>query len=194
MVTFMANLIRSPKSGSDWSPVDLEAYNIVVDFNNTPSFFGVDHLPQPTVDPEVWTTQDAKDMVSDRNAELVCLLELATHIVPDEESAVTDFAIALFKLLGYVRRDRIARTRKDISYLICEEWKLAKTDACLLDTQKNDILLVVQEDKTHLGQPRNVTHRLVASAIAAFEYNNRMRDQVLGQTALEPKVCIPVIR
>jgi hypothetical protein len=187
----MANLIRSAKSGSDWTGNDLEAYNIVIRFEDAPTFFGVNHMPLPPVDQEVLTIQDAEDMVSDRNAELVNLLDLAVKPTPAEESAVDDFAVALFTLLGYVKRHRVARTRKDIPLFICGDWRHAKTDVCLIDRQQNDILLLVQEDKRYQEDPRSAQHQLVAEAIAAFDYNNRIREAA-GQATLESKVCNPI--
>ncbi|TFK78742.1 hypothetical protein K466DRAFT_506815 [Polyporus arcularius HHB13444] len=46
----MANRIRSAKSGSDWTENDLAAYNIQIQYQDAPTFFGVDHLPPPAVD------------------------------------------------------------------------------------------------------------------------------------------------
>jgi hypothetical protein len=188
----MANLIRSAKSSSDWTGNDLEAYGIVIRFEDAPTFFGVNHMPLPPVDQEVLTTQDADDMVSDRNAELINLLDLSVKPKPAEESAVNDFVVALFTLLGYVKRHRLARTRKNIPLFICGDWRHAKTDVCLIDRQKNEILLLVQEDKRHQDDLRIAQHQLVAGAIAAFDYNNQIREAT-GQAALESKVYYPII-
>ena len=185
----MSNLIRSAKSGSDWTTADLDAYNINIVTEPVVTFFGTETLPQPQVDQELLQVRDARNMVGDRNAELVNLLDLA--MVPSsEESAVDDFAVELFKALGYVRRNRIARTHKDIPFLICGEWRHAKTDVCLLDRDQNDILLLVQEDK-RFGQGENATTdaqaQLVAEAIGAFSYNNRRRTEA-GLEELNAKV------
>lgn len=184
----MANIIRSAKSGSDWTVNELDAYNIRVQLENTGTFFGGQGLPPPEIDAEILTTQDAEDMVSDHNAELINLLDLAMKPAPAEESAVDDFAVELFKALGYVKRHRIARTRKDIPFLICGEWRHAKTDVCLVDRLQNDILLLVQEDKRFTPQaPQDPKAQLIAEAIAAFEYNNRQRTSS-GVEALDAKV------
>ncbi|KAK0454081.1 uncharacterized protein EV420DRAFT_1273280 [Desarmillaria tabescens] len=80
-------------------------------------------------------------MTSDRNAGLINLFDLA--MVPNsEDSAMDDFVVNLFKALGYVRRNRIVRTRKDIPLLICGE-----SDVCLVDCDRNDILLLAVENK-----------------------------------------------
>lgn len=188
---YMANLIRSAKSGNDWTENDLEAYNIRVQTQDAPTFFQVDHLPPPVVDEEFLTTEEAEDMAIDHNAELINLLDLAMKPAPAEESAVVDFAVDLFKYLGYVKRHRVARTRKDIPFLVCGEWRHAKTDVCLIDRNQNDILLLVQEDKRFQpDNPLDPRPQLIAEAIAAFAYNNRIREMA-GEAALESKVCGP---
>jgi hypothetical protein len=66
-------------------------------------------LPVPSIDQELLGIADANAMEEDRHAELVNLLGLA--MIPQEgETAVDDFAVELFKALGYVRRNRVART------------------------------------------------------------------------------------
>ena len=55
-------------------------------------------------------------MENDRNAELINLLDL-TMVPGSRESQVVDFVVELFKTLGYVRRHRLACTRKDLSHL-----------------------------------------------------------------------------
>ncbi|PCH35992.1 hypothetical protein WOLCODRAFT_134036 [Wolfiporia cocos MD-104 SS10] len=163
----MSNLIRSARSGDDWTENDLEAYNIQIQLQDAATFFGDRNMPPPTVDQEILTTQEAEDMLSDRNAELIHLLNLAMKPASIGESAADDFAVELLKQLGYVKRHRVARTRKDFSYLIY---------VCLLDRLQNDILLVIQEDKRFQpDDPRDPRPQLIAKAIAAFDYNNRLR-------------------
>ena len=77
-------------------------------------------LPHPSVDQELLGIADAGAMQQDRHAELTNPLDLA--MIPEAgETAVDDFAVELFKLMGYVRRDRIARTRVDLFLFICGE-------------------------------------------------------------------------
>ena len=98
------------------------------------------------VDQELLNILDVDTMQQDRNAELIGLLDLP--MIPDRgETAVGDFAVELFKVLGYVRRQRLARTRVDLPLLICGEGRHAKTDVCIVDRSQNDILLLVQEDR-----------------------------------------------
>jgi len=172
----MANIIRSAKSGSDWTSSELYSYNIRVDIRDIQTFFGLPALPPPTVDPELLQIQDANLMANDRNAELINLLDLA--MVPgSQESQVDDFAVELFKTLGYVKRHRVACTRKDIPFLICGEWRHAKTDVCIVDRSQNNILLLVQEDK-RFGATEATAEaeaQLIAGAVATFSYNNATR-------------------
>jgi hypothetical protein len=140
----MANLFRSAKSGSDWTQGDLDSYNIHVKVKDTATFFGILDLPQPHVDPEILNVESADNMTVDKNAELITLLDIAMIPTGPEESAVDDFTVELFKVLGYVWRKRVARTRKDIPLLVCGERQHAKTDVCIVDHSQNDILLLVQ--------------------------------------------------
>jgi len=169
----MANLNRSAKSSSDWNEYDLDAYNIKIQPEDRATFFGDPNLPLPVIDEEILTTLKAENMLSDQNAGLIHLLDLAMLPVPAGESVVDDFTVELLKQLSYVKRNRIAHTRKEIPYLICGEWRHAKPDICLLDPLKNDILLLVQEDKHLRPDPCDPRSQLIAEAIAAFDYNNR---------------------
>ena len=186
----MANLIRSAKSGSDWTRPELDAYNITISDQDAPNFFGLPALPQPTIDQELLQIQDANHMVNDKNAELISLLDLAMIPGP-EESAVDDFAVELFKALGYVRRTRVARTRKDIPLLICGEQRHAKADVCIIDHSQNNIMMLVQEDKRFSWSETAAAAaeaQLVAGAIAAFSYNNEVRRSA-GLPVHASRVC-----
>ena len=185
----MANIIRLPKSGSEWTQNELDAYNIRISFQNAATFFNTPVLPQPAVSEEVLMTESADDTVTEENYRLLTQMELA--MVPDEaeESAVDDFAVALFHALGYTHRPRAVRTRKEIRLLICGEYKHAKPDVCIIDRSRDDIILLTQEDKRFGGDP-NPSPQLVAEAIAAFQSNNARR-LASGLDPLENKVWTP---
>lgn len=181
----MASLTRSAKSGHDWTENDLEAYNIELRFEDATTFFGDSILPLPEIDEEILTTLEADDMQYDSNAELINLLDLAMGF--SEEPAVNDFTVELFKRLGYVKRNRVARTQKDISFFNSGEWVYTMADVCLLDLLHDDILLVVQEDKRCLREElRDPRPQLIAKAISAFDRNNHLQRHATEQTA-EPK-------
>ncbi|KAK0449482.1 hypothetical protein EV421DRAFT_1421044 [Armillaria borealis] len=76
------------------------------------------HLPAPSIHPEILTAPTADDAVEDASYHLIAQLKLATG--PSEESAVIDFVVALSPgSLGYIRRPRAIRTRKEFRFLIC---------------------------------------------------------------------------
>ncbi|KAF8524621.1 hypothetical protein BU17DRAFT_42813 [Hysterangium stoloniferum] len=181
----MANLLRTAKSGNDWSQAELHAYNIVVEWQEAPTFFGVNPLPQPAVAGELLHNVAADDMVNDANYKLLRYMNLAMDPVFAEESAVDDFAVHLLTLLGYVPRTRIARTQADIPLTICGQECHTKTNVCIVDL--DDILLLVQEDKRH-KEPKDPEPRLIAKAIAAFQTNNYRRTHILGQAPIVHKV------
>jgi len=158
---YMASLLRSPKSGSDWGPSELLAYNIDIQFQDPATFFAVNPLPQPAVADEVLTRLDADDMTNDSNYKFVRYMDLAMDPVPAEESAVDDFAV------------------------ICREQCHAKTDVCVVD--EDNILLLVQEDKRH-KEGKDPEPQLIAGAIAVFQANNTKQTRVLGEEAIDAKV------
>ncbi|KAJ7079721.1 hypothetical protein B0H15DRAFT_804287 [Mycena belliarum] len=170
----MANIIRSAKSGSDWTHNETDAYNIHLSFQDATTFFGVAQLPAPMIDNEILTVQDANDTVSDANYDLLSLLDIAMDASNPQESAVNDFAVSLFHALGYIHRPRVARTRQELRFLICGESKYAKPDVSILDRSMDDIILLVQEDK-RLGGPTDAYAQLIAEAIAAYQVNQSTR-------------------
>lgn len=105
----------------------MHIYNIHVHVEDTATFsLKTPGLPDSpiTVDPELLTVEKADEMTIDTNAELIHLLDIAmvppsaynyTFTAPDssEESPVIDFMVELFKVIGYVKRNTIARTRRD---------------------------------------------------------------------------------
>lgn len=126
-------------------------------------------------------------MQNDEHAQLLTYLDLA--MIPDTgETAVDDFAVKLFNILGYARRHRVARTRVDLPLFICGETRHVKTDVCIVDRSQNNILLLVQEDKRLMKlEPFHAQAQLVAEAVAAFNENNAQR-QVAGLPPLDEKV------
>ncbi|KAF5353350.1 hypothetical protein D9756_007804 [Leucocoprinus leucothites] len=169
------NLIRSAKSGNDWTRNELAAYRIEIHREDPLIFFGVQALPQPQVDPELLTSLDATQAASDSNAELLHLLDMA--MTPRSgDSAVNDFVAGLFRALGYAKRNRVARTQRALSLFIYGEFGQAQTDVCIIDRDRNDILLLVQEDKRFKeGEGVDPEAQLIAQAVAAFAFNNEQR-------------------
>ncbi|KAI6141567.1 hypothetical protein EDD17DRAFT_1664784, partial [Pisolithus thermaeus] len=170
---FMAQMMRTAKSGNDWTVKELNAYNITVVYQDTAAFFGTPHFPVPTINPNVITTLECDDAPDDETYRIIRTLHLATSIRPAEESAVDDFAMIQLRALGYEPRGRTLRTRKDLPLVICGKNRQAKTD----------------EDKRHLSEiDGDPEPQLIAEAIAAFALNNRRRVLTLDLPALSSKV------
>jgi hypothetical protein len=191
----MADIARLPRSGNDWTSIDLRAYNIRVVHQDSATFFGIPNLPSPHVDNEILSIQDSTAAENDDSYTFLQLLDLVKDPAEsDGESPVADFVIQLFRILHYTGRNvgRVARTRKSLFFLACNEMKPAQTDVCIIDSNSTDTILVVQEDNRHLGNP-NPEAQLIAEAISAFYQINVTRDICLGLEALDSRV-IPGIR
>jgi hypothetical protein len=187
----MANIIRSAKSGGDWTVNELAAYNITIVPQNSSIFFGRDVLPLPNHHLDLAERLTADEMENEDSYQVVRYMDLAMDPIPGEESAVDDFAMQLLRTMGYAGRaiGRDLRSRKNIPFLICGEWKHAKTDVCVMD--RSEILLLVQEDKRHM-EPGDPNPQLIAEAIAAVQSNNRVRIQ-LGLEALDFKLMAGIV-
>ncbi|KAN0139599.1 hypothetical protein V8E53_002628 [Lactarius tabidus] len=186
----MAQHIHSAKSGSFWTTHDLRAYNIVIEYQDAATFFGLgrENLPQPTINPaflEATPSENTPDNIEG----LFHAMHLATS-PPREESAVDDFASTLLRSMGYVSRGRVIRERKDLHLLVCGDIKRAQTDVCIMD--QNQMLLLVQEDKRYLDDT-NPEPQLIAEAIAAFNENNRIRQDILHMVPLDFKIMPGII-
>jgi hypothetical protein len=141
----MANLIRSAKSGSDWTTNEPLAYNISIVEQDERTFFGG---PLPAYFGPAGFVQH-EERVHGLDATSLALIkrpDLAMKIFEGEESAVDDFAAELLRALGYETEQTVVRTRKNIRLLMCGQQVYAKTDVCILDAD-SEILLIVQEDK-----------------------------------------------
>jgi hypothetical protein len=108
-------------------------------------------------------------MQQDRHAELITLLDIV--MIPEKgETAVDDFFVQLFKVLGYSRRER---WRAAIPLFICGETRHAKTDVCIVDQPQYDILLFVQEGKRlENTEPVNARAQLEQRRSCTFNENN----------------------
>jgi hypothetical protein len=187
----MANVIRSAKSGSDWSRNELLAYNIVVHHQSTEAFFGHNiDSNLAHIDPLLLSGSLDSEGLSDATYRVLQYLDLATRANAGQESAIDDFAKEILRVVGYEERGTLLRSRYAIPLTISGEtnW-LAQTDVCLVHGSST-ILLVVQEDKTAVSA-RDPEAQVIAEAIAAFQHNNRNRTR-LGLEELD-EMMIPCI-
>ncbi|KAJ3522787.1 hypothetical protein NMY22_g11737 [Coprinellus aureogranulatus] len=133
-------------------------------------------------------------MSQDQNVGLIHLLDSAMLGSSHGETAVADFTVELLKHTGYVRRDRVARTRAGLPLLVCGEKRRAQVDVCVIDHgQGNEILLLVQEDRWSIDKHLvDANAQLVAKAISAFMMNNFNR-QSADLPVLESKVIPGIV-
>ena len=182
----MTTLIRSTKSGSEWTKNELRAFNIAVTPQNVAIFFGTPTLPQPSVHQIILDNEEyPPNGIADRDdRKFFFYLEEAMAISPGLESAVGDFTAHLLALLGYEIADRFIRQQRTIPLFMCGAQTHAKSDICVVD-RNHGIFLLVQEDKSHLEEA-DPEPQLIAEAIAAFQYNNS-RLQRIGLHPIQAK-------
>ncbi|KAI6112836.1 hypothetical protein F5141DRAFT_742017 [Pisolithus sp. B1] len=187
----MAAVVRNAKSGNDWTVNELDAYNITIVSQDSATFFSMDTLPLPDHHPDLVNNLTADEMENEDSYQVVRYMDLAMNLVPDEESAVVDFAMQLLRTMGYAGRaaGRDLRSCKGIRLLICGEWKNDEIDVCVMDG--NEILLLIQEDERHkqLGDPHA---QLIAKAIGAVQSNNQMRN-FIGLDVLDFKEMAGIV-
>lgn len=137
----MANLIRSPKSGSDWTRNELLGFRITIKDVDAASFFGTQHLPAPSVSGRI--LQDEGPDLNKEEQKFFQYLHMASS--DSEESAVDDFAKYVLALLDYDSGKRLLRSRKEMSFYMGGQKVDAKADLALVSGDY--YLLVVQENK-----------------------------------------------
>lgn len=175
----MANLLRTAKSGSDWSANELDAYNVTVVPQSKEEFFGTIHFPDPT-EPSLagfMTTETRENATDKQTKQLLYYLDLAMHPTIGQEAVVDNFAAELLRSLGYDDNDRIVFIRHALPLLICGTNSVAQTDVCIMDDDEI-LLLLLQEDK-RLTSMKDPEPQVIAEAIAAFALNNRKRERNL---------------
>lgn len=167
----MSNFIRSCRSGSEWTANELIAFNIEVVNIGEEEFFGesIDAIELSEVLADVLEIDDpsqAKDRTTFRSLRY---LDLAMQPEEGQESDVDVFAVEVLRMMNYEDMRHIVCIHKDIKLLMCGQQTHAKMDVCVLDM--NDILLLIQEDKSHINRAY-AEPQMIAEAIAAFQVNN----------------------
>jgi len=184
----MANLLRTAKSGSDWTRAELDAYNIAIVPQTKAEFFGTNDFPDPTVtEPSLlgFMTNESRLTATDKKTkQLLHYLDLPMDPKIGQEAAVDNFAAELLRGLNYDDNDRIVFIWHALPFLICGENSIAQTDVCIMDD--DEILLLLQEDK-RLTSMKDPEPQIIAEAIAAFATNNMRRDRHLN---LQPRDTI----
>jgi hypothetical protein len=67
----MAYLIRNPKSGSDWTQNELDAYNVDIQEVDIQHFFGISSLPDPECHPDFLTFEHRNDTMDENVDDLL---------------------------------------------------------------------------------------------------------------------------
>lgn len=174
----MANALRSANSGSDWSRNELLAYNIIISSVTSSQFFphgadpSLDHL-----DPAILNASPGSEdpSLSDAVVGYLGYLYLATPAT--QESAIDDFVAQTLRLLGFNERKAPICLRYTIPLTICGDASgVAQTDVCLLHRPTLVLLVVVKDNPLSGGTDAEA--KVVAEAIAAFQFNNTKRGDI----------------
>ena len=185
---FMASLLRTAKSASDWKQNDLRTYNIVVRNVDPCSFFGREPTNLPESIESFRVAHHWQDVDDNFTMNLLRMLWFASGDNLARESAVDDFMMMLFVAIGYTSRTRFARSRRHLSLIVCGEYRQATPDICLLDDQTT--VLLVQEDKYYVSDT-DPEPQLIAEAIGAFQENDILRRRM--SRPIRDHVTIPGI-
>ena len=169
----MADLDRSMRSSSEWTRLNLRAYNITIITEDVVTFFGIPALPQPSIHQVILDNEEyPRGGIANKDIRnFFFYLEQSMMIPLGKESAVADFTAHLLSLLGYDDpSNHFIRQRVDIPFDMCRGRTSAKANVCVVG-RHGWIFLVVQEDKRHLN-PAAPEPQLIADAIATFQYRN----------------------
>ena len=191
----MAEVIRSAKSGSDWTRRELIAYNIKIVTQTREQFFGAAASPFGSLaELDILIILGSADTdtanLSDIALRYLTHLDLAAHA--SQKTLIDEFSRQTLDLLGYSERGLALFTRYNIPLTICGDNKSAQTDLCLIDGRTRT-LLILQEDDTVINSS-DPESQVIAEAIAAYQYNNDNRER-RGMTALDKMVfpCITMV-
>ncbi|CAA7265002.1 unnamed protein product [Cyclocybe aegerita] len=162
----MAQLIRSAKSGNDWTDNELFAFNISIQDVDIATFFGVPQLPPTTVSPVILNNVHRSPPPA---------------VISKEESRTASSSSHILRMLDFDDNDRSIVTKRELSFTMCGSRVWTKADIAVLDDAEYP--LMVREDKrtTVTDEPKA---QLIASAIAAFVENNQLRVPPLAQRTL----------
>ena len=143
----MAQLIRSAKSGSDWSHNELIAFNIVIQDVNAATFFGTPQLPATTVSPVILNNLTWPPPAVVTKEEHIFFEFLARANVL-EVAAVDNFAGHVLRMLDFDGGERSIATKRELSFTMCGTRVWAKADITVMEG--STYLLMIQEDKVSL--------------------------------------------
>ncbi|KAG1850145.1 hypothetical protein F4604DRAFT_1661163 [Suillus subluteus] len=179
----MAIDFRSARSSSDvdWDDNELMAYNITVTAIPPQQFFpqGTDvPLTVTGLDPALATADSDVHVDADVSASTLRFLvnlRFVTTIMPDHEPSIDAFARDVLITAGFQQRRFGVLTAYQIPFCYDID-EVAQISICLKDFESKTLLLL-QTNKTQMG-PSNVEARMIAGAIAAYQFNNNNRQEM----------------
>ena len=173
------SVIRSAKSGSDWTENELFAFNIIIQDVDVATFFGVPHLLPTTVSPVILNNALQPDLPVSKDDRL--FLERANI---GEEATVDDFAGHILRMLNFDDEGRLIASKRELSLTMCGT-RVCHGQRRVLAYDESELRWIVFGHASPSLQRTTVTDepkpQLVAEAIAGFVENNRLRAHPLSQ-------------
>jgi hypothetical protein len=111
-------MIRSAKSGSDWSAYELLAYNITVHRQSAIDFFGIELGHIDHLDPNLLSSANAS-FAADFSKEIyrfLAHLDSASRANSGQECAIHDPAKSILGITGFDELGTILRSRYDTPF------------------------------------------------------------------------------
>lgn len=162
------------RSGNSWNELELQAYNIEIQFQDAQMFFGDTSLPAPSARHHEFLTSLYYEDASDNDTcSLIIQLDLAMEPFVFGETGVIDFVGVLLRFVGYDEWPRLIQSRKELRLQTFGKHRHVNPDVCIVGENIDDVILLVQENKRPKGT--NPYAQLVAGAIAAFQCTNGQR-------------------
>lgn len=179
----MANLIRSAKSGSDWSNNDLKSYNITISSLTPNEFFPTSDLSLNHIDPAILNSRpdDASPALSDSAAQYLGYLDFACRATQQcfiddfaQQCFIDDFVAETLKLLGFDERHTTVSTHHTIPLNVFGgSDHVVQVDVCLI--HRPTLIPLVLIGNNSFTNRTDTEAQVVAEAVAAFQFNNEMR-------------------
>jgi hypothetical protein len=129
----MSKLIRTAKSGTDWTDNELLAFNIQVEDANTATFFTTTQLPAAQVSATILNNVEKPDGHLQKDDRLFFRYLGLVEKPQSPDSHVDDFAAFLLRLLNYDDDDRVICQRPELSFPMAGQRVDAKSDLCVKD-------------------------------------------------------------
>ncbi|KIJ13974.1 hypothetical protein PAXINDRAFT_100449 [Paxillus involutus ATCC 200175] len=148
----MAQLIRSAKSGSDWSGNELFAFNIVIQDVDAATFFGVPQLPATTVSPVILNNLARPPPPAVVTKEERIFFEFLNRANISEVAAVDDFATHILRILDFDDNERSITTKREMSFTMCGARVRANALLLTYKTSTKSYALTTFQAKNHAGQ------------------------------------------